>query len=171
MWFIGSLLMILEIGGSIVVGDNKEMLVDVVGVVGIVLVRIIVCGVRGVFGVVGVWDDIVFVFAFWFWIWDVFIIVDIVNLVLSEFNVNLEVGCEEKECFKLLYELLRFEVFCLSNCFCCVRVICRSCFWWDWKFFMLNFVIFFWVVWEGFLWDEDFFSVGECGWKCGLLIK
>lgn len=171
MWSTGPLLMTLEIGGSTVVGDNKETLADVVGAAGTVLVRTTVCGVRGVSGAAGVWDDIAPVLAFWFWIWDVFITADTANLALSESNVNLEVGCEEKECSKPLHELLRSEVSCLSNCSCCARVICRSCSWWDWKLSMLNSVISSWAVWEGFSWDDDSSSVGECGRKCGLLTK
>lgn len=56
--------MTLEIGGSTVVGDNKETLADVVGAAGTVLVRTTVCGVRGVSGAAGVWDDIAPVLVF-----------------------------------------------------------------------------------------------------------
>ena len=171
LWSTGPLLMTLEIGGSTVVGVSKDTFVVVMGTAGIVLVKTNVWGVRGFSEATGVWDDTAPNLAVWFWIWDVFITADTANLALSESNVNLEVGWEEKECSKPLHELLRSELSCFSNCSCCARVICRSCSWWDWKLSMLNSVLSSWAVCEGLSLDEDSSNVGECGRKCGLSKK
>lgn len=54
---------------------------------------------------------------------------DTANLALAVSSVNLDVGCEEKECSNVGYGVSRSQVWWRRSCSCCSLCICSNCSW------------------------------------------